>query len=123
MRGAWYFRHDYAAKADQKIMELEMEFGQHVGYSMWFRLLEAMGEAGGTMPKKKLKLYAITMQVECEFLMRFITYCIEIGLLKETDECYFNTRFIDEHSKIYAFCAFFMQYLCRFVLTDLWGVI
>ncbi len=66
MRGAWYFRHDYAAKADQKVMELEMEFGQHVGYSMWFRLLEEMGEAGSTMPKKKLKLYATTMQVDHE---------------------------------------------------------
>lgn len=100
MRGAWYFKHDYAAKADQKIIELEIEFGKHVGYSMWFRLLEAMGEAGGTMPKSKLKLYAITMQVEYDFLCQFIGYCIEIGLLTETDECYFNSRFVDDYCKI-----------------------
>jgi len=100
MRGAWYFKHDYSAKADQKVMELEMEFGQHIGYSMWFRLLEAMGEAGGTMPKKKLKLYAITMQVEYSVLCEFIKFCITIGLITETEECYFNDRFVQEYGKI-----------------------
>lgn len=100
MRGAWYFKHDYSAKADQRVIELEMEFGQHIGYSMWFRLLEAMGEAGGTMPKKKLKLYAITMQVEYGFLCEFIKFCISIGLITETEECYYNERFVEEYGKI-----------------------
>ena len=100
MRGAWYFKHDYSAKSDQKVIELEIEFGQHIGYAMWFKLLEAMGEAGGMMPKEKLKLYAITMQVEYGFLCDFIKFCITIGLITETEECYFNERFINEYGKI-----------------------
>jgi len=100
MRGAWYFRHDYSAKNDQKVIELEIEFGQHVGYSMWFRLLEAMGEAGGLMPKSKVPLYAITMRVDEALLRRFIGFCIEISLLDDDGNAYTNRRFSAEYNKI-----------------------
>lgn len=47
--GAWYFRHDYGARNDQKLIELDMELGAHIGYALWFQLLEVMGEMDGRL--------------------------------------------------------------------------
>jgi hypothetical protein len=99
---AWYFRHDYKARNDVKIIELEIEFGHHVGYSLWFRLLETMGESGGKLSKAKLKLYAHMIGIDFEELDKFVKFCVGIGLLQEEDGFVFNLRFSTEYEKIKA---------------------
>ena len=97
---AWYFRHDYSARNDRKITELEMEMGEHIGYAMWFKMLEIMGEMGGSLSKDKLKVAAYSMRVPLDLLMQFIRICVRIELLEENGDEYVNTRFAEECARI-----------------------
>ena len=96
---AWYFRHDYSARNDRKITELEMEMGENIGYAMWFKMLEIMGEMGGSLSKDKLKVAAYSMRVPLDLLMQFIRICVRIELLEENGDEYVNTR-LEECARI-----------------------
>ena len=97
---AWYFRHDYSARNDRKITELEMEMGENIGYAMWFKMLEVMGEMGGSLSKDKLKVAAYSMRVPLDLLMQFIRICVRIELLDENGDEYVNPRFAEECARI-----------------------
>lgn len=97
---AWYFRHDYSARNDRKITELEMEMGENIGYAMWFKLLEIMGEMGGSLPKEKMKVVAYALRVPLDVLLQFVRICVRIGLLTDNDDEYINERFAKECAKI-----------------------
>lgn len=97
---AWYFRHDYSARNDRKIAELEMEMGDNIGYAMWFKLLEIMGEMGGSLSKDKLKVAAYSMRVPLDMLTQFIRICVRIELLEENGDEYVNARFAEECARI-----------------------
>ena len=97
---AWYFRHDYSARNDRKITELEMEIGENIGYAMWFKLLEIMGEMGGSLPKEKMKVVAYALRVPLDVLLQFVRICVRIGLLTDNDDEYMNERFAKECAKI-----------------------
>jgi hypothetical protein len=97
---AWYFRHDYASRNDQKIVELDMEMGDHIGYALWFKVLEIMGEMGGSLPKDKLKVAAYALRVPLDVLLQFVRICVRIGLLTDNDDEYINERFAKECAKI-----------------------
>lgn len=97
---AWYFRHDYSARNDRKITELEMEMGENIGYAMWFKLLEIMGEMGGSLSKDKLKVAAYSMRMPLDMLAQFIRICVRIGLLTDNGDEYMNERFAKDCAKI-----------------------
>lgn len=97
---AWYFRHDYSARNDRKIIELEMEMEENIGYAMWFKMLEIMGEMGGSLSKDKLKVAAYALRVPLDELMQFIRICVRIGLLTDNGDEYINERFAKECARI-----------------------
>ena len=97
---AWYFRHDYSARNDRKITELEMEMGENIGYAMWFKMLEIMGEMGGSLPKEKMKVAAYALRVPLDVLMQFIRICVRIELLDDNGDEYVNARFAEECARI-----------------------
>ena len=98
--GNWYFRHDFKAKSDSKVLDLEVEFGEHVGYALWFKLLECMGESGGKLPISKINVYSLALRISKSQLHKFIDYCVEIGLLCLESDCYVNKRFTIECERI-----------------------
>ena len=95
--GRWWFKHDYHAKNDSKLREIEIEFGMHESYSIWFRMLETMGECGGFLVRSKLPVYAKMIGIEAELLTRFIDHCIGISLLIETEEMIYSVRFLADY--------------------------
>lgn len=97
---AWYFRHDYASRNDQKIAELDMEMGDHIGYALWFKVLEIMGEMGGSLPKEKMKVVAYALRVPLDVLLQFVRICVRIGLLTDNGDEYMNERFAKDCAKI-----------------------
>lgn len=97
---AWYFRHDYSARNDSKIAELEMEMGDNIGYSMWFKLLEIMGEMGGSLPKEKMRVVAYALRVPLDVLLQFVRICVRIELLTDNGDEYMNERFAKDCAKI-----------------------
>lgn len=98
--GAWYFRHDYKAKSDSKLIELECEFGFHESYSMWFRLLECMGELGGRIDQSKITMLSVMTRIDAKTIGLFVDKCIEIGLLISEDGFLYNNRFKREFDAI-----------------------
>ena len=98
--GAWYFRHDYKAKSDSKLIELECQFGFHESYSMWFRLLECMGEQGGSINMSKLMTISVMSRIDINALGSFIAKCVEIGLLVSEGGFIYSKRFKREFDSI-----------------------
>ena len=88
----YWFKHDFNARRDQKILERRSVYGSE-GYGWWWMLLELMREASDY----KLKLtgkYAIPtlakeLDAEPEMLKEFISDCINEFDLFESDEKYF----------------------------------
>jgi hypothetical protein len=74
--------------------------GENIGYAMWFKLLEIMGEMGGSLPKDKLKVAAYALRVPLDVLLQFVRICVRIGLLTDNDDEYINERFAKECAKI-----------------------
>jgi uncharacterized protein YdaU (DUF1376 family) len=92
-----WFRHDFKAKSDSKLIQLECEFGQHEGYSMWFRLLEIMGETGGYLDTNNAKGNARLMATDMKTYQSFIAHCISLDLLiDDGDGRLVNDRFSHE---------------------------
>jgi hypothetical protein len=97
MASRWWFKHDYRARSDTKLLELEFEFGMHEGYSLWFRMLEIMGEYGGKLSIAKLPLYASLIRIDLELFKRFLDFCISIELLHESDGFIVSKRFLQDY--------------------------
>jgi len=54
MENAFYFRHDYSARNDQKILMIRSEFNNWEGYGLFFAILECLCEAKGHITRDAL---------------------------------------------------------------------
>lgn len=94
-----YFRHDYNASTDEKILELRTKHGWE-GYGLFWVLLERMARLEeGTINPDKARAIAMGINAEKEKLSDLIETCIEVGLfVKDEDGLYRNKR-ITKHIK------------------------
>lgn len=83
-----FYRHWISGRNDSKIAMLDNEFGDHIGYAMYFKLLEVMTElqiAWVTDDDKAKRLYARMMGIESGYFEQFLEKCVEFGLLKPVE--------------------------------------
>jgi hypothetical protein len=83
IENAFYFKHDYNARNNPKIMELRARFGEDGGkaYGVFWMLIEAMAESSttGINPNMVAGL-ALSFTVATDWLKRLISECLDIGL-------------------------------------------
>lgn len=92
LMAAWWFKHDANAMNDSRVIELELRYGTHIGYALWFKLLEQMLPYAGVLPVDKLPSVSYAMRMSINELAKFVGYCTEIGLLVSGDDCYVSNR-------------------------------
>ena len=95
-KDSFWFKHDYNARNDEKILELRSEFGAE-GYGIYWMLVETMAETDSGGAKASLigglsHGYGVAKQR----LSEIINYCLSVELLYEKDGFYFSKR-LDKH--------------------------
>jgi len=85
MAQSW-FKHDYNARDDDKILDLRAEYGWK-GYGLFYAFIEKMceNETGG-VNRDRIGGLSIGFNLPKDELLSFIDYCIEIGLFYENEE-------------------------------------
>ena len=59
-KNTYYFSHDYNSRNDTKILFLRMQLGME-GYGIYWYLIEALAESGGTLPLQLIPVLAMQM--------------------------------------------------------------
>lgn len=99
-----WFQHDATASSDNKILQLEVEFGE-AGYCRYFKTLEWLYQnadgsvdvsSDGSFDHRALALYLRLTQEEVH---TFIDRCIELGLLTIEDDLLFSDRLREQKRK------------------------
>ena len=94
LQSTLFIRHDVTSLQDEKIALLDYKFS-HVGYSIYWRLLEYMGRADDCQIEfSKLEIIAKRcLFSDPEDVTEIVEYCLEIGLfLKSDDEKTFYSK-------------------------------
>lgn len=88
-----YFSHDYSARRDPKIIELQRALGME-GYGIWWALIEILYEQGGFYPTKGIEGLAYELRVDSIKVERTVN---EFGLFERTEDgqSFFNASVLD----------------------------
>lgn len=87
----YYFRHDFTAQDDDKIIEMRMVHGWE-GYGLFWALIEILAQSGGTMSTARLDQIAYRLRAERTLLHKIIH---NFGLFELDGETISNTRLTD----------------------------
>lgn len=94
MKDSVYFRHDYDAQTDPKIIKLRVKFWWE-GYGLFWATLEAMrGETDVELKDADADSYAYRFNYDTVKYKSFLNYCIHIELLQynKVDKVIFSKR-------------------------------
>lgn len=103
-KDTFWFKHDYNARNDEKILELRSVFGAE-GYGVFWMLVESMAETEvGGLKASLIGGLSLGYGVAKERLKEIVKYCLEIELLYEKDGLYFSGRLLKhkEERKIFS---------------------
>jgi uncharacterized protein YkuJ len=96
MKETFYFRHDYNARNDERILELRAEYGWE-GYGIFWAIIESIAEnAYGGINIASIGGLSTGLNYTKKKLLQIIDFCVEIGLLINDDGFVHSKRF-DEH--------------------------
>jgi|LakMenE01Jun11ns_1017448.scaffolds.fasta_scaffold9954161_6 hypothetical protein len=91
---SFYFRHDYNARNDDKVLELRSKFGAE-GYGVFWMIVETMAEnEDGGVKASLIGGLSLGYGVAKDRLLEVILYCLEIGLFYEESGCYYSKRLL-----------------------------
>lgn len=96
MKESFYFRHDYSARNDEKILELRAEFDWR-GYGIYWAILEIIGENDkGGINRGAIGGLSVGLNLPKDELQKILDFCIEIGLFID-DNGFIHSKRFDEH--------------------------
>ena len=81
-----WFKHDYNARNDEKILELRAEYGWK-GYGLFFGIIEFMCETEtGCLDTERIGGLSVAYNLPKDELLGFISFCIDIDLFFEDED-------------------------------------
>jgi len=90
----FYFRHDYNARNDDKILELRSKYGGE-GYGVFWMIIESMAEnENGGVKAALMGGLSQGYGVAKAWLCTFFNDCVDIGLFYEEEGYYFSKRLL-----------------------------
>lgn len=89
-KDTFYFTHDYNARNDVKILFLRHKLGWH-GYGLYWMLVEALAEAGGSLPLKIIPVLSMQYQADESILLDIIE---NFELFEVVDNEFYSTRLL-----------------------------
>lgn len=94
-----WFKHDYSARNDEKILELRAEYGWK-GYGLFFGLIESMCETEtGCLDRDRIGGLCVAYNLPKDELLGFIDYCIEVELFFEDEDELIRNKRVTSHLK------------------------
>lgn len=87
----YYFRHDFTAQDDIKILEMRMVLGWE-GYGIFWALIECLAQQGGTFELDRIEQLAFRLRVDKALLSRVIH---DFELFEVSDDTFTNKRLSD----------------------------
>lgn len=95
-----WFKHDYSARNDEKILELRAEYGWH-GYGLFFALVESMCETEtGCIDIDRIGGLSVGYGLPKEELLTFINFCLDIDLFYEDEDGLIRNGRVIEHLEL-----------------------
>ncbi len=92
-----WFKHDYSARNDEKILELRAEYGWK-GYGLFFGLVESMCETEtGCIDTERIGGLSVGYGLPKDELLTFIEFCLDIELFYEDEEGLVKNKRVIEH--------------------------
>jgi hypothetical protein len=91
-KNTYYFSHDYNSRNDTKILFLRMQLGME-GYGIYWYLIEALAESGGTLPLQLIPVLAMQMHTTEAKVKAVVN---GFSLFEIIDEQFFSIR-LNEH--------------------------
>jgi len=100
MANLYYFEHLISSRNDLKLIALDDELGQYVGYALYFQTLEIMLESDGYgISESRIGSIARVLFTNPSTYARFIDLCLESGLFVNEAGKIYSKRFIEWASK------------------------
>lgn len=100
MANLYYFEHLISSRNDLKLIALDDELGQYVGYALYFQTLEVMLESDGYgISESRIGSIARVLFTNPSTYARFIDLCLESGLFVNEAGRIYSKRFIEWASK------------------------
>jgi hypothetical protein len=90
-----WFKHDYAARNDDKVLELRAEHGWE-GYGIFWAIIEYMAETGGGLDSRKLGAVAIGIGVDRQKFIEIVNFCKRNDLFSMSGKT-IRSRRLDAH--------------------------
>lgn len=91
---SFYFRHDYNARNDDKILELRSKYGAE-GYGVFWMIIETMAEnENGGAKATLIGGLSLGYGVAKEYLIGLFAYCLDVGLFYEESGYYYSKRLL-----------------------------
>jgi hypothetical protein len=96
MKNNPYFRHDFYAFDDPKVIGLMIEFGSSVGYAVFFKLLETMCRTEEHCIKlSDAKTLSFTYRESEALISNLIQHCLDKGLFTQEGERIYSPRLME----------------------------
>jgi len=93
-KDTFWFKHDYNARNDEKILELRSICGAE-GYGIYWMIVESMADStNGGINASLMGGLSGGYGVLKPRLIEIITCCVDVGLLYEKDGYYFSNRML-----------------------------
>jgi len=94
-----YFSHDYGARLDRKLVNLQMKYGME-GLGIYWCLIETLYENGGVIPLSDVERIAFELRTQCE---RITNVLRDFELFKFRDDFFYsesvNNRLLQRKKK------------------------
>ena len=99
MKASW-FRHDFVAMEDERLCEIQLQFGSSIGYSVYFKLIEIMCKTDGhCITYESIPSYSYRIRESKEVISALIKACVDNGLFFEESGKVYSERLLKDLSK------------------------
>jgi uncharacterized protein YdaU (DUF1376 family) len=94
-----WFKHDYSAAEDDKILELRAEYGWE-GYGIFFAILEYMCKTEKGIDRKRIGALRMVVGTVEGYLEGYLQHTLKVGLFYEENGIIWNQRIRDHIDQI-----------------------
>ena len=86
-----WFKHDYTASEDDKILELRSKYGWE-GYGLFYAILEYMCKTEKGIDRKRIGALRMMLNTDQGYLEGYLEYTLEVGLFYLDGDIIYNQR-------------------------------
>lgn len=100
MADKYWFKHDYNARNDEKLLELRAEFGAE-GYGIFWMIIEKIAENNqGGLNGRLMGGLAMDLSIDKNLINSIVNFCIQVKLFHKNDEEFISSNRMKAHKEM-----------------------